>query len=70
MTTTGRIIRDATNHFNTLVQKHKKLHDKIEKGELGPGDQDFNLTDLKKQKLHTKDELETLRTALLILSKQ
>ena len=70
MTTTGRIILDATNHFNTLVQKHKKLHDKIEKGELGPGDQDSNLTDLKKQKLHTKDELETLRTALLILSKQ
>jgi len=68
MSTTGKIIEDATNQLNRLVDKHKKLHTEIEHCQYYAPDAE--LTDLKKQKLRLKDEIEHLRTSLQNLATQ
>ena len=66
MTTTGKIIQDTSNHYNQLVDEHKKLHTEIEYCQYYAPDAE--LTSLKKQKLRLKDEIELLRTSLQSLA--
>ena len=66
MNTTGKIIEDAANQLNDLVDKHKKLHTEIEYCQYYAPDAE--LTSLKKQKLRLKDEIELLRTSLQSLA--
>ena len=68
MTTTGKIIEDTSNHYNQLVDEHKKLHTEIEHCQYYAPDAE--LTKLKKQKLRLKDEIEMLRLSLMTLTTQ
>ena len=62
MSTTGKIIEDAANHLNHLVDKHKRLHTEIEHCQYYAPDAE--LTTMKKQKLRLKDEIDLLRRGL------
>ena len=62
MSTTGKIIADAANHLNHLVDKHKRLHTEIEHCQYYAPDAE--LTTMKKQKLRLKDEIDLLRRGL------
>ena len=66
--TTAHILTDVTNHMNHLVDEHKKLHKEIEHCQYYAPDAE--LTHLKKQKLHLKDEIEIIKNQLLTLVKQ
>ena len=67
MSTTGKIIEDAANHLNHLVDKHKRLHTEIEHCQYYAPDDD--LKTLKKKKLRLKDEIEILRNKLELIIK-
>ena len=67
MSTTGKIIEDAANHLNHLVDKHKRLHTEIEHCQYYAPDAD--LKTLKKKKLRLKDEIEQLKIHLTNLTK-
>ena len=66
--TTSAILTDVTNHYNQLVDEHKKLHTEIEHWQYYAPDAE--LTKLKKQKLRLKDEIEMLRLSLMTLTTQ
>lgn len=68
MNTTGKIIEDAANHLNHLVDRHKNLHSEIEHCQYYAPDAE--LTNMKKQKLRLKDEIDLLRVALKGLADQ
>ena len=48
-------------HIDRLVEQHKSLDKEIEKLEASGHYDDSHLRDLKKQKLHLKDEIDKLR---------
>ena len=65
---TSVILEDVTNHYNNLVDQHKKIHQEIEHNQYYAPD--ALLTNLKKKKLKIKDEIEVLRNNLQIISRQ
>ena len=68
MTRTSKIVEDVANHYNHLLVQHKKLHDEIEHCQYWAPAAD--LTNLKKQKLKLKDEIEQLKTSLQTFATQ
>jgi uncharacterized protein YdcH (DUF465 family) len=62
MTRTDMILEDVTNHYNSLVHEHEKLHQEIEQCQYYAPDAD--LKNLKIKKLKMKDEIERLKTNL------
>ena len=65
--TTSAILTDVANHYNQLVDEHKKLHIEIEHCQYYAPDDD--LKTLKKKKLRLKDEIEQLKNHLNNLTK-
>lgn len=49
-----------SSHLNELKKKHETLSDKVEAAQRMPGTSDIEITDLKKQKLRLKEEIERL----------
>ena len=47
-----------SSHLAELRRKHTELSDKIEETQRHPGSSDLEITELKRQKLHLKDEIE------------
>ncbi len=47
-------------HLQELRKKHRSLSDKIERAHLSPGFDELEITDVKKQKLRLKEEIERL----------
>ena len=64
---TAVILEDVTNHYNHLVDEHKKIHEEIEHNQYYAPD--ALLTNLKKKKLKLKDEIHLLRTKRELLVK-
>ena len=62
MEETGKIIEDAANQLNDLVDRHKKLHTEIEHCQYYAPDAE--LSNMKKQKLRLKDEIALLKRSL------
>jgi hypothetical protein len=48
------------SHLSELRKKHQKLSDTIEAEERHPGSDDLSIRQLKRQKLHIKEEIERL----------
>ncbi|MEM8872189.1 MAG: DUF465 domain-containing protein [Pseudomonadota bacterium] len=48
------------SHLSELRKKHEVLSDKIESEQRAPGTDGLQLTELKRQKLHLKDEIERI----------
>ena len=51
-----------SSHLQELKRKHQSLSDAVEQAQRSPGASDFDITDLKKQKLRLKEEIERLST--------
>lgn len=49
-----------TSHLSELRKKHEVLSQKIESEQRAPGSDALQLTELKRQKLHIKDEIERI----------
>lgn len=49
-----------SSHIEELRKKHKTLSEQVEEAQRGPGSSDFQITELKKQKLRLKEEIERL----------
>lgn len=49
-----------SSHLDELKKKHETLSDKVETAQRMPGSSDLEITDLKKQKLRLKEEIERL----------
>ena len=64
---TSVILEDVTNHYNNLIDQHKKIHQEIEHNQYYAPD--ALLTNLKKKKLKLKDEIQLLRTKLELIIK-
>ncbi len=47
-------------HVNELRKKHQVLSDTIEREQRHPSADDLQINDLKRQKLHLKEEIERL----------
>ncbi|NNU79633.1 DUF465 domain-containing protein [Halovulum dunhuangense] len=47
-------------HLNELRKKHQALARKIEEEQRRPAANDLQITDLKRQKLHLKEEIERI----------
>lgn len=47
-------------HLEELKKKHQTLSDRVEEAQRSPGASDFEIADLKKQKLRIKEEIERL----------
>ena len=52
------------SHLAELRKKHEILSDKIEAEQRSPGSDDLNIIELKKEKLHLKEEIERISTQL------
>ncbi len=50
------------SHLAELRKKHQILSEKIETEQRSPGSDDLSITELKKEKLHLKEEIERLTT--------
>ncbi|MEL6412089.1 MAG: DUF465 domain-containing protein [Pseudomonadota bacterium] len=48
------------SHVEELKRKHQILSAKVEEVQRSPGSSDFEISDLKKQKLKLKEEIERL----------
>ncbi|MSU88187.1 DUF465 domain-containing protein [Rhodobacteraceae bacterium 2CG4] len=48
------------SHLNELRKKHEVLSKKIEEEQRRPGSDDLEITDMKRQKLHIKEEIERI----------
>jgi len=48
------------SHLQELRRKHRTISDAIERAQLSPAHDDLAITDLKKQKLRLKEEIEKL----------
>ena len=48
------------SHLNELRKKHEVLSRKIEEEQRRPGSDDLEITDMKRQKLHIKEEIERI----------
>ncbi len=49
------------SHIEELSEKHRALEKKIEQELASPGSSDLTITELKRQKLKLKDEIEKLK---------
>jgi len=49
-----------SSHLQELRKKHQHLSTKVEEAQRSPGADDLEITGLKKQKLHIKEEIERL----------
>lgn len=47
-------------HLEELKRKHEALSEKVEQAQRSPGVSDFEIADLKKQKLRIKEEIARL----------
>ena len=52
------------SHLAELRKKHEILSEKIESEQRSPGSDDLNILELKKEKLHLKEEIERISTQL------
>ncbi|MCK0126314.1 DUF465 domain-containing protein [Gelidibacter sp. F2691] len=52
-----------SSHLEELRRKHEVLSDKVEAIQRAPGTSDTEITELKKQKLKLKEEIERLTEA-------
>lgn len=52
-----------SSHLEELRRKHEVLSQKVEQVQRAPSSSDAEITDLKKQKLLIKEEIERLATA-------
>ena len=50
-------------HLQELRKKHQNLSDQVEAAQRSPGIDDLSITELKKQKLRLKEEIERLASA-------
>ncbi len=48
------------SHVDELKKKHQALSDQVEAAQRAPGSTDFEISDMKKQKLRLKEEIERL----------
>lgn len=46
-----------SSHLTELRKKHEILSQQIEEEQRSPGSSDLHITELKRQKLHLKDEI-------------
>lgn len=51
-----------SSHLQELRKKHQHLSDEVEEAQRHPAFDDIQLTELKKQKLKVKEEIERLST--------
>lgn len=51
-----------SSHLEELRKKHQTLSEKVEEAQRSPGTSDFHITDLKKQKLRLKEEIERIES--------
>lgn len=51
---------DSVAHVEELRRKHQALSEKVEEEIRHPGSSDLHITELKKQKLKLKEEIERL----------
>ena len=51
----------STSHLDQIERKYQALKDQISQARQHPSIDDLELAELKRQKLHLKDELERLR---------
>ncbi len=52
-----------SSHLEELRKKHETLSDQVEQAQRAPGTSDQEISDLKKQKLKLKEEIERLADA-------
>ena len=52
-----------SSHVEELKKKHETLSDAVEKAQRSPGVDDLEVSRLKKQKLHLKEEITRLTAA-------
>ena len=52
-----------SSHLEELRKKHETLSDQVEAAQRAPSSTDQEISDLKKQKLKLKEEIERLATA-------
>jgi len=52
-----------TSHLQELKKKHDHLSDVVEKAQRSPGSDDLEVSRLKKEKLHLKEEISRLTPA-------
>ncbi len=50
----------VTSHLEELKKKHQHLSDAVVKAQRSPSTDDLEITDLKKRKLHLKQEITRL----------
>ncbi len=50
------------SHIHSLEERHKELEGKLEELQLSPGVNDYDIADIKRQKLLLKDRIEQLKT--------
>lgn len=53
----------TASHLEELRKKHKHLSDKVEDAQRAPGSTDAEIAQLKKEKLHLKEEIARLESA-------
>lgn len=49
-----------SSHIGQLQKKHRALHDRIEEAEKHPATDDLEIHEMKRQKLHIKEEIARL----------
>ena len=52
-----------SSHLQELRKKHESLSEKVEEEQRNPGADHFQITELKKQKLRLKEQIERLQSA-------
>ena len=50
------------SHIHSLVERHKELEGKLEEMLMSPGVNDYEIADIKRQKLQLKDRIELLKS--------
>ena len=65
----NRILEDVTNHYNRLVQDHRKLDKEVTDLQNSYGN-DQTIKALKMNKLHLKQEIEDIKSNLQTLISQ
>ena len=56
-------VMTLSSHLQELRKKHQYLSDQVEAAQRSPGTDDLEITDLKKQKLRLKEEIQRLSNA-------
>ncbi|WP_099825979.1 YdcH family protein [Oceaniglobus indicus] len=51
---------NLSSHVQELRKKHQKLSDQVEAAQRSPATDDLAITELKKKKLHLKQQIERL----------